>query len=268
MKKIGMIGIGKMGKILSRSIAQHHPDIELSLLARRPEKIQDFAKDIHGQIIDPRDTIQMIQSVDLIIVCLKPHQFEPFFTNIKKEMSSIPPKIWISIAVGLPLNRLQSFTPQQHSWIRLMPNTPVEVDRGYIALCHSDSISKQDIDVVTSLFQTSAIIEIFEETYFDVVSAITGSGPAFMYQLMEAMADAAVKHGINRDKAYQMVGQLLVGSGQMLIESHKHPGQLKDDVTSPGGTTIAGVTNLEKNGLRWAMIDAIDETIKKASTTQ
>lgn len=266
MKHVAVIGVGNMGKILSKAIASHHPDLQISLLTRRPEKITEFAKEIQATIIQDKDKLAMIKEADLIIVCIKPHQFDAYFNQLYDHLERIKPKTWVSIAVGKSLAQLQQLTPAGHRWIRLMPNTPTAVGQGYMAMCHPQDMDADAVQDVRQLFQKSAIVQVFDEAYFNTVSAISGSGPAFMYQLMEAMADAAVKHGLKREQAYQMVGQLLVGSGHMLLESGKHPGQLKDEVTSPGGTTIEGVSSLEKDGFRWAIINAIDQTINKASS--
>lgn len=264
-KKIGILGVGNMGKIITKAIHTHFPEIELFLVARQIEKARPFAQEVGAHLYATEDLVEVAKAVDTMIICIKPHQFQPVFAKYYSDLTALPHYLWISIAVGNPLETLQQLTPTTHHWVRLMPNTPLEVGEGYLALCHDDRTSQEELEWIQQLFQPVAQVEIFDEKLFDTVSAIAGSGPAFMYQLVEAMADAGVKHGLNRYQAYRMIGQLLIGSGKMVLETDQHPGQLKDAVTSPGGTTIEGVAALEHHGFRSALISAIDQTIQKAS---
>ena len=152
--------------------------------------------------------------------------------------------------------------------VRTMPNTPAMLGEGMTCISYSNEVTEVEKEVVRKLFLSVGKIEEIPEKLLNVAICANGSSPAFVYMFMEALADGVVKYGIPRDMAYRLVGQTVLGSAKMLLESGQHPGKLKDAVCSPGGTTIAGVAALEEYGLRNAVIKAADACYKKAEEMQ
>ena len=172
-------------------------------------------------------------------------------------------KAIVSIAAGWTLERLETvLAGTGATCMRVMPNTPAMVSEGMTAICEESSMS--DEDFVKGIFDALGKTVILPENLFDGVTALSGSGPAYVYMFIEAMADAAVLEGIPRKKAYEMAAQTVLGSALMVLSTGNHPGELKDAVCSPGGTTIEAVASLEKNGLRSAVIDAIRVCAEKS----
>ena len=148
--------------------------------------------------------------------------------------------------------------------IRTMPNTPALVGEGMSALCANRNITKEELQDVVKIFESFGKIEILEEKLIDVVPAVSGSSPAYVYMFIEALGDGAVLQGMPRDKAYKMAAQAVLGAAKMVLETGEHPGKLKDDVCSPGGTTIEAVYTLEKNNFRGPVISAMESCTEKA----
>jgi len=145
-----------------------------------------------------------------------------------------------------------------------MPNTPAMVGAGVTALCKETDLLEEEKAEVVGIFEGIGTIEWVEERLINVVAAISGSGPAFFSMFVEALGDGGVKNGLPRELSYQLAAQTMVGTGKMLLETQLHPGQMKDMVSSPGGTTIEGIKALERGGLRHAVMDCVDEATKKA----
>ena len=148
--------------------------------------------------------------------------------------------------------------------IRTMPNTPALVGEGMSALCANKNITKEELQDVVNIFESFGKIEILEEKLIDVVPAVSGSSPAYVYMFIEALGDGAVLQGMPRDKAYKMAAQAVLGAAKMVLETGEHPGKLKDNVCSPGGTTIEAVYTLEKNNFRGSVISAMESCTEKA----
>lgn len=145
-----------------------------------------------------------------------------------------------------------------------MPNTPALVGEGMSALCPNKNVTNEELEEIKKIFQCFSKVEVIEEVHMDTVTALTGSSPAYVFMFIEALADGAVLKGLPRDKAYKMAAQAVYGSAKMVLETGKHPGSLKDDVCSPGGTTIEAVYVLEKGGMRATVIEAMEKCVDKA----
>lgn len=150
--------------------------------------------------------------------------------------------------------------------VRTMPNTPAMVGEAMTAVCPNESISEKNLKYVIRLFESFGKAEVVPESLMDTVTGLSGSSPAYIYMLIEAMADEAVKQGMPRSQAYTFASQAVLGSAKMVLETGKHPGELKDAVTSPGGTTIAGLAVLEDLGFRSAIMNGIDAAIEKSKS--
>ena len=169
----------------------------------------------------------------------------------------------VSMAAGLTTEALASWAPAGVPILRIMPNTPSAIGKGMTALCAAPGVAEEHLAAVETILAGAGRIERLEERLMDAVDCVSGSSPAFVYMFIEALADSGVKYGLPRKTAYAMAAQTVLGSARMVLETGKHPGQLKDEVCSPGGTTIAGVSALEEHGLRNAVIKAADACYEK-----
>ncbi len=175
-----------------------------------------------------------------------------------------PHKLVISVAAGVPIAAMERRLGAGARIIRTMPNTPSLVGAGACALSRGEHASDEDLAVATRIFQAVGITTVVDENLLDAVTGLSGSGPAYIFLVIEALSDAGVKVGLPRYTAQKLAAQTVLGSAQLLIETGTHPGQLKDQVTSPGGTAIAGLHTLEAGGLRTTLINAVEAATRRA----
>lgn len=204
---------------------------------------------------------------DIIILAVKPYQLSTVFPEISGVLE--PDQIVVSVAAGKSLSDIDTGLVSvkvagQLKVARVMPNTPALVGEAMSAVSFNDRFTDEEKETVMAIFRSFGKAEEVPETMMDVVTGVSGSSPAFIYMLIEAMADEAVLHGMPRKQAYTFAAQSVLGSAKMVLETGKHPGALKDDVCSPGGTTIEGVAALEAAGFRSAIMDGIDAAISKS----
>ncbi|MBF4675588.1 pyrroline-5-carboxylate reductase, partial [Clostridioides difficile] len=173
-------------------------------------------------------------------------------------------KIIVSIAAGKTIESLESFIGSDKKIVRVMPNTPALVGEGMSALCKNSNVTDEELNMIKALFESFGEAEIVSEYLMDTVTGISGSSPAYVFMFIEAMADAAVLAGMPRQQAYKFASQAVMGSAKMVLETGKHPGELKDMVCSPAGTTIEAVKVLEEEGFRAAVIKSIVACIDKS----
>ncbi len=204
----------------------------------------------------------VVRAVDVVFLSVKPQQYEAVINEIKDEV--LPEHLIISIAPGKTIQWLESRFEKPIKLIRTMPNTPALVGEGLTSYCENNLVNADDLALVEKLLTSFGKIEHVKESLIDVASAVGGSGPAFVYQFIEALADGAVCGGLPRKQAYEIAAQTVLGSAKMVLETDKHPGQLKDDVCSPGGSTIKGVEVLETAAFRGAVMKAVKATTQAA----
>ncbi|GGE28312.1 pyrroline-5-carboxylate reductase [Streptococcus himalayensis] len=259
MTKIGFIGLGNMGGLLARIVSKNH-DAEMILANRSPEKASTIAQEIGGQAVSNQE---VFEQATVIFLGVKPAQFEALLAQYKSVLETRSSVLLISMAAGLSLAQLQDMVPSQHRFIRMMPNTPVAVGAGVITYALGKGTSQADEQLFQELFTGSAELILLEEKQLDAATALAGCGPAFVYPFIEALSDAGVQQGLPRAIALKMAAQTVLGSGKMVLDSHEHPAVLKDQVCSPGGSTIAGVASLEKTGFRGSVIEAVTEAYER-----
>lgn len=265
-KIIGFIGAGNMGQAMAGGIVNSEiieptniifSDINSENLKKVYEKYK--VKTANSNII----TASM---ADILVLAVKPHFYETVINEIKDFIK--PETIMITIAAGISLKNMRDMFGKNMKVIRTMPNTPAMVGEGMTAVVPNEFVSEEEIKEVVKILESFGKTEIVDEKLIDTVGSVSGSSPAFVYMLIEAMADGAVAGGMARDKAYKFAAQAVLGSAKMVLETGIHPGALKDMVCSPGGTTIEGVASLEENGFRSAIIKAMkacDDKSKKMS---
>jgi pyrroline-5-carboxylate reductase len=252
--KIGVIGTGNMGVALMRAFSKKS-EHQITAYNRSQEKLQ-AACQCSGAAA-AKSAQDAAQGQDLVLLAVKPKDMERLLRDLVPTIQGN--QIVVSVAVGLPISYYEEFL--HCKLVRAMPNTPAAVQAGMTALCFGEKISPEEQQQVLDLFSLAGATAVVPENRMNAVSALAGSSPAFVYLFIEAMADAGCLEGIPRDQAYTMAAQAVQGAAKMVLETGKHPAQLKDEVCSPGGTTICGVAQLERCGFRSTVIDAIRATM-------
>ena len=259
MKKIGMIGVGNMGgAILRGMIASGYVAAEdVMACLHSEEKRQALAAEIPG-LTCTTDAKTLAHECHMIVLAVKPQVLGAMLDEIKGEIND---RALVSIAAGWTMDMLTSkVAGTTATLLRVMPNTPALVGTGMTAICRQTTLSAADLAYAQGIFDAIGETAVIDEKLFDV----SGSSPAYIFMLIEAMADAAVREGIRRPDAVKMAAQAVLGSAKMVLETGKHPGQLKDEVCSPAGTTIEAVAMLEKRGFRAAVQDAMAVCAEKS----
>lgn len=208
------------------------------------------------------DNKAVVLLADILFLSIKPQYYETVIKEIKDSISEN--QIVITIAPGKTLNWLSDNFDKPVKIVRCMPNTPALVCEGITGVCANELVTQTELELVLKVLSGFGSTEILSENLMDVVVSVSGSSPAYVFMFIEAMADAAVADGMPRTQAYKFAAQSVLGSAKMILETGKHPGELKDMVCSPGGTTIEAVRVLEKNGFRSSVIEAMKACTKKA----
>ena len=203
----------------------------------------------------------MAKSADYVFLAVKPQFCAQVATEIKESLT--PNQVLVSVIAGKNLSWLKEHLGEDKKIIRTMPNTPALVGEGITGVCPDALVSQEELQQVLALLRCCGRADVVTEPILDLVGAVSGSSPAFVFMFIEALADGAVAEGMPRKQAYEFAAQAVLGSAKMVLETQKHPGELKDMVCSPGGTTIEGVNTLEKEGMRSAVMDAVRACIAK-----
>lgn len=258
MKKIACIGTGAMGGAIIRAVCNKFDPNNITVSNRTLEKGKSFANETGCRFAD--NNKDCIKDAKYIFIAVKPAFLSDLFAEIKNDIPS--DAVIISMAAGVKIEKLESFAKARY--VRIMPNVPAQIAKGMTALSCKDNINSEELSDITEILETAGKVEQVPEKLMDCVTAVSGSGPAFVFMFIEAMADAAVRCGMPRKQAYTYAAQTVMGSAALVLETGKHPGELKDSVTSPAGTTIEGVAALESNGMRNAVIEAVTASYNKS----
>ena len=260
--KIGFIGTGNMGSPLVKGIAGSGMVASdcINIFDVDREKAAALGRETGVNLLDGNRAV--VEGSDIIILAVKPNYIKSVLEECKSSFDKS--KVLVSIAVGVSIKTYKDILGEDVRVVRTMPNTPVMVGEGMTLICFGKDISTGEKEIIRKLFECTGKVEELEERLMSEVTALTGSSPAYVYIFIEAMADAAVLSGIPRNLAYRLAAQAVLGSAKMVLESGKHPAELKDQVCSPAGTTIEAVSALEKNGFRHAIIDAMNECTLRA----
>jgi pyrroline-5-carboxylate reductase len=265
-KKIGFVGCGNMGGAMVGGLINsgflRAADIMIST------KTEASAKKLEEQfnVKTTLDSKLVAMESEIIILAVKPFMYKEIIDEIKSEITK--DKLIITVAAGITISNMEEWFGDDFKIIRTMPNTPALVGQAMSAVCPNKNISKDELNYCFKIFESFGECVQLDEKDFHGFTALCGSSPAYVFMFIEAMADGAVRLGIPRAKAYKMAAQSVLGSAKMVLETGKHPGELKDMVCSPGGTTIDAVVELEKLGFRNSVIQAIDKCAEKSRTMQ
>ena len=253
--KLGFIGTGNMasaimGGIIGKKMISAEEIIGADLLASGREKV----KEQFGIQVTEKNQ-EVVEKAEVIILSVKPQFYEDVINQIKDCVKK--EQIIITIAPGKTLAWLAEKFGKEVKIVRTMPNTPALVGEGMTAMCPNEHMEKEETEYMKRLLESFGRVEVVPERLMDVVVSVSGSSPAYVFMMIEAMADAAVSGGMPRAQAYQFAAQAVYGSAKMVLETGKHPGELKDMVCSPAGTTIEAVRTLEEMGFRSSIIEAM-----------
>ena len=252
MKTIGIIGLGNMGSVIA-TIAAKYETYPVLLANRTHEKAVKLAENLNATAVT---NTQVFEQANVIFLGVKPNQIQALLEENKNILERRESILLISMAAGVTLEQLQSMTDIRHRWIRMMPNTPLQVEEGVISFSLGGNVTTSDKEEFVRLLQSAGLLVELPEAQIDAATALAGCGPAFVYMFIEALVEAGVSMGLAREVALQLATQTVKGSASMVAETNEHPAVLKEKVCSPGGSTIAGVISLEQTGFRSSVIEA------------
>ncbi|PZR13984.1 MAG: pyrroline-5-carboxylate reductase [Archangium gephyra] len=260
-RRIAFLGAGNMANAIIRGLLRAGLAKEkITATVRREEKKQELEA-THG-IRATFDNVAAAKDADVIVLCVKPQALDKLLTQIAPSIDRS--KLVISVAAGVPIAAIERRLGAGARIVRSMPNTPSLVGAGATAVSAGEHATQEDLQLATAMFESVGLTTVVDEYLLDAVTGLSGSGPAYIFLIIEALSDAGVKVGLSRHQALKLAAQTVLGSAKLLLETNSHPGQLKDQVTSPGGTAIAGLHTLEAGGLRTTLIDAVEAATNRA----
>ena len=263
MLKLGFVGAGNMGSAILRGLiaAKYISADDMAICDLSAKKLEALSDEIPGLTCTESDQ-ELVEMCDMVILAVKPQYMAETIEHIHPYLSG---KAVVSIAAGWTVDQLaEALEGSGATYLRVMPNTPAMVGEAMSALCPNEQVSEEELSLVKQIFDCFGVAEVVKESLIDAVIGVSGSSPAYVYMFIEAMADAAVLAGMPRKQAYTFAAQAVLGSAKMVLETGIHPGELKDMVCSPGGTTIEAVAELEKHGMRSAVIEAMKACMDKS----
>ncbi len=253
--KIGIIGAGNMAGAIAGRLCKVIPATDIFMSDKDKTKLEEFEK----MGINTGSNIEAASFGDVLILAVKPN----VYSAVLQEIAGKTSKTVISIAAGISIDFVQSYL-KGINVIRVMPNTPALVGCAMTAICANDDVCEEELKKAEEIFAILGKTVIVKESLMDAVVSVSGSSPAYVFMMIEAMADAAVSQGLTRDDAIMMAAQACMGAAKMVLETKIHPAKLKDMVCSPGGTTIDAVKKLEETGFRSSVIEAMQACFEKS----
>ncbi|MDP9152503.1 MAG: pyrroline-5-carboxylate reductase [Myxococcota bacterium] len=262
-RKIGFLGAGNMAAALIQGLLHSHVVPAGNIVASdvKPDRLRHL-QEAYG-IRTTGDNHALLRESDLIVLSVKPQLMDRVLTEIGGEIR--PDQLVVSVAAGVPIEALEARLPEGSRLIRAMPNTPATVLAGATAISGGAHAREDDLRIGRELFEAVGRVVVLDEMLLDAVTGLSGSGPAYAMVIIDALADGGVKVGLHRDTALLLAAQTMFGAAKLLLETGEHPGRLKDMVTSPGGTAIAGLHTLESGALRKTLIDAVEAAAKRSA---
>jgi len=260
-KTIGFIGCGSMaqamiGGMLSSGIVGTH---QVLASANSEETLGEVRSkfDIETNV----DNRVVASDSDILFLAVKPYKYEAVIHEVRQSVRENT--IVVTLAPGVSFDDMEKAFERDVKVIQAMPNTPSLVGAGMSAICHNKKVEEEELESVVRLFKSFGDVEVITEAQMDAIPSISGSSPAYVYMMIEAMADGGVRQGLSREQSYRLASQAVMGAAKMVLESGLHPGELKDQVCSPGGATIAAVNQLEKEGFRGTVMSGMEACTEK-----
>jgi pyrroline-5-carboxylate reductase len=260
--RVAVLGAGKMGGILLQAFLKENlftPELIHATVAH-PERA--LALSTQWGIDVGTDNLKAVEQADLILIGLKPYQVPGLLAEIKPALT--PGKTIVSFAASVKTGDIEEGAGLKLAVVRAMPNTPAALGAGVTALCRGRFVAPDKMELAQRVFETVGRVVVVDEKLMDAVTGLSGCGPAYIYIVIEALAEAGVKVGLPRDVATQLAAQTVYGSAKMVLETGYHPALLKDAVCTPGGCTVEGVLEIEKGGLRVTLLNAVVRATERA----
>lgn len=253
--RVGFIGAGRMATALAKGLSAGFTSANQIIASDvLPAACEQFLSATGANITD--DNLEVVSQSDIVFLAVKPHFLRDVVTGIAGKIE--PRHLIVSIAAGVTIPDILACLPATSRVVRVMPNTPCLVGTGAAGFSLGGSATADDAVLVEQMMSTVGLAYEVPERLLDAVTGLSGSGPAYVYQFIEALSDGGVRVGLPRDVATRLAAQTVMGAAKMVLETGEHPGALKDAVTSPGGTTIAGIHELERGGLRATAMNAVE----------
>jgi len=261
--RLSIIGLGNMGEAILRGVLSSgvYKPSEVSGIDINKTRLDHIASTYHISVHD--DLKEVVESSDMLLIAIKPGGMKDLIRHISPLIGN-ENLVLISIAAGITIKQIKEWLDRKVQIIRIMPNTPLIIGEGAIAISPDDDTSNESIEQVRSLFETMGKTVVIDEKYMNIVTALSGSGPAYIFTIVEALADGAVMLGLPRKEALLLAAQTTLGAAKMVLQSEEHPAVLRNRVTSPGGTTARGLFILESAGIRGILMDTVEEAKKRA----
>ncbi|MDM7996749.1 MAG: pyrroline-5-carboxylate reductase [Acidobacteriota bacterium] len=256
-KVVGMIGAGNMGEVLIRGLIQSGKVKKSDIIASdiSQDRLDHMSKTYGIRVTN--SNVEVVEKASIVMIAVKPQNIDDLLDELAN--SSHEGHLFISIAAGITTDKLAAKMHHKSGIIRVMPNAPASVLAGIAAVCPGRNVSTSDLQRAVSIFEcVGRAVVIKNEALMDVVTGLSGSGPAFVFLMIESLSDAGVQLGISRKESSLLAAQTVYGAAKMLLETAKHPSELKDIVATPGGTTFAGLKSLEKGNFRSTIMDAVE----------
>jgi pyrroline-5-carboxylate reductase len=261
-KTIGFLGAGNMAEAMIRGLVRggHVPAEKIVASGPRRDRLDELAT-AYG-IAVTRSNPDLARRSDVLVLSVKPQILPKVLREVTLDVR--PDALVISVAAGVDTQTIEELLPPGLRVVRSMPNTPALVGAAATAISAGARATEEDMTLARFVFDAVGMTVVLDESQLDAVTGLSGSGPAYIFLVLEALADAGVKVGLSRRNAQRLAAQTVMGSAKMLLETDEHPGKLKDMVTSPGGTAIAGLHTLEQGGLRTTLINAVETATKRS----
>ena len=259
-KSIGFLGAGNMAEAMIRGLLRgtFSPE-QISASGPREERMREL-REAYG--INATTDNKVPAGADIVMLSVKPQILRRALDEVADTIS--PDALVISIAAGVPVAAIQARLKSGTRVVRAMPNTPALVDAGATAIAGGEHARESDLEDAKRIFEAVGVTVVLEESQLDAVTGLSGSGPAYVFLILEALSDAGVKVGLSRRTSQLLAAQTLLGSAKLLLETNEHPGRLKDMVTSPGGTAITGLHTLENGGVRTTLMNAVEAATRRS----
>jgi len=261
-RTIGFVGGGNMGEALIKGLlgASLVPASAIHATDVRLERLKELDR-LYGIQVSS-DNVELVRHADIVILAVKPQIMDAVLKEIAPAVTRR--KLLISIAAGVSTAKIRAVLHKDARLIRVMPNTPALVLEGVTAIAKADGLEPDDLDAAGEIFSAVGRVVVLEETAMDAVTGLSGSGPAYVAVVIESLADGGVRMGLDRITAMTLATQTVLGAAKLLLETGLHPGALKDMVSSPGGTSIAGIAALEEGGIRTTFIKAVERATERS----
>jgi pyrroline-5-carboxylate reductase len=260
--RLAILGLGKMGSILLQAFCSQNVAKPENIVAtvNHSERVDTLASKFGVQVTT--DNRAAVKGADIILLCIKPQVLGEVVAEIGPELREN--QLIISIAASVPTSYIEQRIPAKIPVVRAMPNTPSRVGAGMTAFCCGTAVKPSDLEIVHRLFDTVGETLRVDEKHMDAVTGLSASGPAYIFMVLESLAEGGVKVGLPRDIAMKLAGQTVLGAAKMMLETGDHPALLKDAVATPAGCTVDGILELEEGGLRVTLIKAVVKASQRA----